>query len=189
MRGFFRKKKRKITSLDDFEDAVFSSWGVSYPSNAQRIRLRFGLWISVIAIIPKQVGGDATQLLQVFEEALLNESRQLTLTVEELVLIKVPTWLFELSSADLLDAVSRRSNTVVHLNTEIDGATAMLALAEVCGWRAQPWVNSRTGGPFGVVGAANLLMRGFAIGGEDKADVQYWPQRSNEVIDVFLAMT
>jgi len=188
MRGIFRKK-RKINSLGDFEDAVFSSWGIAYPSDAQRIRLRFGLWISVIAFIPKQVDGDATLLLQAFDEALLNESRQLTLTVEELVLIEVPTWLFELSSADLLDAVCRRSDTVIHINTEIDGATAMLALAEVCGWRAQPWVNSRTGGPFGVVGAINLLMRGFTIGGEDKSDVQYWPQRSNEVIDVFLAMT
>jgi hypothetical protein len=160
--------------LTDTVAAIFSIYGVSDPTDAQKMKAYFYLCAAAMAIVNDSAGGGLQQLF----DHLLDETKELTKSLSMRI--------DELSSdsgdlRELLAAFPRQLQLTG--STTVNGLAALDALCHTKLEAIATDILNHTGGPFGAAGYAAIVVIDGAIG--KGKSIEHFP----EVSMLFLAFT
>lgn len=158
MFGFGRKKDKKA-SIEQFEKETFAAWGVSRPTDEQKLRFRFSL-ACALGAIANEVGARSAKASvdKIFSE-FSRTVDDLNVAFDEVFNIRVSKGVVALDAEMARDAYSLPKGRL-----RMNGLACLNCMLDVFGRDTLNWVYSRRNGPFGSVGAAALIVREHSVG-------------------------
>lgn len=166
MFGFLKAKKHK--NLIGFEKQAFKIWNVHSPNNAQRLRLRLAFVASASAILHSKFGASGASLVDTIQSEAIKISDDISVRIEDLFEVDVPDHSINFSLEIFLPAVGPKGSGL-EATTMLNGIAAIDGLFAAFGEEGAVWVDQRSKGPFGPMGAAALFMHDIAVGGVSDA--------------------
>ena len=168
MFGFL--KGRKSTPIENFESKAFAAWKVSNPDNGIRLRLRLAFASAAAADIHRKMALRGVPIIEKIQVDVAKASHDLSVRVSDLFNVNVPSHSIDFSMQRFL-SVAASAGVGLEQNTQLNGLTAIQGLFEAFGQEGASWIDARSQGPFGPLGAASLLMHDLSVGGSDKSAI------------------
>lgn len=157
-------KGNSRNNFDAFEKEVFQSWGVSRPSDAQKLRLRLAFVSCAVAIVHRSAGDAGAHVIRKIQEDVVQSSREFSVVISDLFDVEIPSHSIDFSMEDFIEAVDQ-PGLGVGAKTKINGLAAIDGLFVAFGQDGASWVHDHSSGPFGPNGAAALFMHDLTLGG------------------------